>query len=71
VSLIDTRRRLVELRNGPAHGRRLDVFHGCHRVQVPTLVGDLFGFANYVPSGLRTADGLEIWIEQEDAPPVH
>ena len=71
MSLIDTRRRLVELRNGPAHGRRVDAFDGVGTIRIPVLAADGFAVASYVPSGLRTADGLEIWIEQEDAPAVH
>ena len=71
MSLISGRRRVVELRNGLAHGKRIDVVEGCGRVAVPIQQGGSFVVASYVPSGLNTADGVEIWIELENSPPIH
>lgn len=44
---------------------------GSGRVAVPIQQGGSFVVASYVPSGLNTADGVEIWIELEHAPPIH
>ena len=71
MSLIGTPRRLVELRNGPADGKRVDAIEGVGTICIPVLAADGFRVVSYVPSRLHTADGLEIWIEQEDPPPVH
>ncbi len=58
-------KKVVELRNGPAHGRRTEIIEGTSGVNIPVLGPGGFGLVTYRPSGLRAFDGTEIWTLQE------
>jgi hypothetical protein len=63
----------IELRDGPADGKRLFVSNGITRLDVPIRTDDggsvfecvpTFGVVKYRPSGAYAAPGIEIWRPQ-------
>ncbi len=58
-------KKLVELRDGPADGRRTEVLEGVSGVNIPVIGTRGFGLVMYRPTALRTRDGVEIWTPQD------
>lgn len=55
----------IELRGGPADGRRMTLPADSTEATIP--VPEVEGFAIYGPGADRTADGLEVWDLIEDS----
>jgi hypothetical protein len=55
----------IELRGGPADGRRMDLPVDSTEATIP--IPEVEGFAIYGPSADRTRDGLEVWDLLEDS----
>jgi hypothetical protein len=55
----------IELRGGPADGRRLNLPSDSTEATIP--IPEVEGFAIYGPSADRTQDGLEVWDLLEDS----
>jgi hypothetical protein len=52
----------IELRGGPANGKRITIAYGHEEAMVPMNSADRFGaWVAYRPTSLRCADGTEIW----------
>jgi len=62
--------KLIELSGGAAHGKRLTVPAATTEttVSVPNVDGG-YGPAVYLPSGMFTDDGAELWSEKDQATP--
>ncbi len=58
-------KKAIELRGGPADGRRVAVPVDTTEATVP--IPEVEGFAIYGPSADRTTDGLEVWDLLEDS----
>jgi hypothetical protein len=57
-------RKMIELRDGPAGGRRVAVRHGDTELTLPVNADDRFSaWIVYRPSGEHNAEGLELWSE--------
>ena len=58
----------IELRGGPADGRRVTIADAHDETTVPVSSADRFGAcAVYRPTPWRCADGTEIWDEQVES----
>ena len=58
----------IELRGGPANGRRVTIADLHEETTVPVNNADKFGArAVYRPTPWRCADGTEIWDEQVES----
>jgi hypothetical protein len=52
----------IELRGGPANGKRITIAYGLEEATIPVDGADKFGaWVVYRPTSERCADGTEIW----------
>lgn len=65
-----TNQREIELHTGEQPRRRVHITGSCSTLVVPVKAANGYGQISYMASGLRTEDGIEIWVPQPEAVPA-
>jgi len=64
----ESEKKTIELRGGPAHGKRVQIHPEHTQTTLPANSADRFGaWVTYRPTQERCADGTETWAESVES----